>query len=254
MGFDGIEFTENEYTTKENAHILKEACTEAGITPVAFCVGANFVKESAQELKKEIERVKGLCDVAAQMGVSMLRHDVAYGTFPRKYAIGYDNALPYFAEASREITVYAETLGIKTMTENHGFFSQDAVRVEKLINTAAHPNFGALVDVGNFMCADEDPVKSVGIMAPYAFHVHCKDFYLKSGNEIAPGKGWFCTRGGNYLRGCVIGFGEAKAAQSIRVLKNAGYDGYMTVEYEGGEDALWGIAVGLENIKRFLTL
>ena len=28
--------------------------------------------------------------------------------------------------------------------------------------------------------------------------------------------------------------------------------GFMTVEYEGGEDPLWGIRVGLDNMKRFI--
>ena len=138
------------------------------------------------------------------------------------------------------------------MTENHGYFSQDAARVEKLINTVAHPNFGALVDLGNFMCADENPNLSVGILAPYAKHVHCKDFLWKSGDVTDPGEGWFRTRGGNYLRGTIIGHGEARVAQSLFVLKKAGYDGYVTVEFEGMEDNLRGIALGKKNLQRFL--
>ena len=100
----------------------------------------------------------------------MLRHDVAYGFGSHmKHSRGYDNALPIIAEGCREVTKYAEQKGIKTMTENHGYFSQDAARVEKLINTVAHDNFGALVDIGNFMCADEDPTIST---ANYRFSIH----------------------------------------------------------------------------------
>ena len=40
----------------------------------------------------------------------------------------------------------------------------------------------------------------------------------------------------------------------LDVLKKAGYDGYITVEYEGMEPALEGIAAGLENLKRYLGL
>lgn len=254
MGFDGIEFIENEYTTFEKAHLIKEKCAEVGIEPVCFCVGANLAIEGKAELKKEVERLKGLVDIAELMGVSMLRHDVAYGHFNRTHNCGYDAAIPFIAEGAREVSEYALSKGIKTMTENHGFFSQDALRVEKLINAVDHKNFGALVDIGNFMCADEDPAHSVGIMAHYAFHVHCKDFYFKSGIEIAPGEGWFCSRSGNYLRGTVIGFGNGKAAQSIKVLKNSGYNGYMSIEFEGGEDPLWAISQGLSNLKRFLEL
>ena len=56
--------------------------------------------------------------------------------------------------------------------------------VEKLINAVAHPNFGALVDIGNFSCADEYNPASVGIMAPYAIHAHAKDFHIKSGKAL----------------------------------------------------------------------
>ena len=251
MGFDGIEFTDGAYMSdKDAAKKIKERCEEKNITPVVLAVGANFL---ADDLKGEIKRVCQMADFAAQCGMKLMRHDVAYG-YPAsmKHSRGYDNALPRIAEGVREVTKYAEQLGVKTMTENHGYFSQDAARVEKLINAVAHDNFGALVDVGNFMCADEDPTLSVSIMAPYAFHVHAKDFHLKSGMEINPGDGWFKTRGGNYLRGAIIGHGDAKVYQSIQTLTGAGYDGYVTVEFEGMEDNLLGIAAGLKNLKRFI--
>ncbi len=254
MGFDGVEFIEGEYTTLEKAHLIKEKCEEVDIEPVAFCIGGNLALEDRDELAKEVERMKKMVDIAALMGVSMMRHDVAYGPFNRTYSTGYDAAIPYIAEGARQVAEYAATKGIKTMTENHGYFSQDAHRVEKLINAVNHPNFGALVDIGNFMCADEDPARSVAIMAPYAFHVHCKDFYLKSGMEIDPGEGWFRTRSKDYLRGCLIGFGSAKAPQSIRILRDSGYDGYMTIEFEGGEDIYWALPQSLKNLKRFLEL
>lgn len=254
MGFEGIEFVENGYTNLEKAELLKARCEEKNITPVAFCVGANFAIEDEAAQKDEIKRVCGLIDVAEKMGVSMVRHDVAYGPFNRTYNSDYAAAIPFMAKGILEVTKYAEQKGIKTMTENHGFFSQDALRVERLINAVNYPNFGALVDIGNFMCADENPPLSVAIMAHYAFHVHCKDFYFKPGTDIKPGEGWFQSRGGNYLRGCVVGFGDAASAQSIGILKRSGYDGYMTIEYEGGEHPFWGIKVGLDNLKRFIEL
>ncbi len=254
LGFDGIEFTENEFTTLDKAHLIREKCEEVGITPVNFCIGGNLALENEDELNREIARIKEMIDISSLMGVPMMRHDVAYCPFKRTYNTGYDAAIPYIARGAREIAEYAESKGIRTMTENHGFFSQDALRVEKLINAVNHRNFGALIDIGNFMCADEDPSHSVGIMTPYAFHVHCKDFYFKSGAEISPGDGWIVTRSGNYLRGSIIGFGSGKAAQSIGVLKRSGFDGYMSIEFEGGDDVFWALEQSLKNLKRFLEL
>jgi len=252
MGFDGIEFyLQGDYTEKDHRQMY-ECMMEQGITPVCHAVAADFINGSRGDLKAEIARVQREVDVAVTLGVSLMRHDVTGGIRGRKYAIGYADALPRLVEGCREVTKYAEQKGIRTTTENHGFFSQDAARVESLINAVAHPNFGALVDLGNFMCADEDPWKSVGILAPYAFHVHAKDFFRRDGNSDDPGDGWFRSRGGDYLRGTIIGHGDARIRQSIGVLKRAGYDGFITVEFEGIEDNLLGIEWGLKNLRRYI--
>ena len=252
MGFEVIEFSSGALQKDldpEVANAIKARSEEKGIACIAYLTGANFL---AADLDAEIARVKKCVDFTAEMGAPMMRHDVAGGFSGRKYSIGYDDALKIIAPAIREVTEYAASKGVKTMTENHGQFSQDALRVEKLINTVAHENFGALVDLGNFMCADEEPTKSVAIMAPYAIHVHAKDFLWKSGMEVNPGEGWFRTRAMNYLRGAIIGHGVANIAQSVQILKKVGYDGYLTVEFEGVEDNLKGIRIGRDNLLRFI--
>lgn len=249
MGFDGIEFLENDIKDIEHAKSLRALAEQEGIAIIALCVGADLVNK---DTATEIERLKSKVDIAAALGASMMRHDITAGDKSgAKVGISYDALLDKMADATRVVTEYAESVGVRTMTENHGYFSQDANRVEKLINTVNHPNFGALVDIGNFMCADEDPWKSVGVMAPYAYHVHAKDFHKKSGMEPNPGKGWFRTRGGDYLRGAIIGHGDARVAQSLYVLKKSGYDGYISIEFEGMEDNLKGIELGLVNLKAY---
>jgi len=253
FGFDGIEFTDGDWMyDPEMIKKIKEKCASLGLPIVSLCVGADFTNGSGGDLEAEIARVKKLVDIASGLGAAAMRHDVSGGIRGRSHSLGYDDALPRIAEGCRKVTEYAAEKGVVTMTENHGYFSQDANRVEKLMNATAHPNFGALVDIGNFMCADEDPTLSVAIMAKYAKHVHAKDFYLKSGNEINPGSGWFGTRAGNYLKGTIVGHGDAKVAQSLRTIKNSGYDGYVSIEFEGMEDNLTAIKIGLENIKRYI--
>ena len=255
-GCDGIEFSEGGWSeiSLEELKKIGAYAAEKGLVPVSFCVGADFMNGSDGDTAAEIRRVQEKVDKAAALGVMNMRHDVVNQPRTRKYAIGYDDCLPHVANAVREVTKYAEQKGIGTMTENHGYFSQDANRVEKLINAVAHPNFGALIDLGNFMCADEDPWKSAAIMAPYAKHVHVKDFFRKSGMEIDPGPGWFRTRSGDYLRGTIVGHGDAHICQSIGMLKRSGYDGYVSVEFEGCEDNLLGIQWGLENLRRFIAM
>lgn len=256
LGFEGIEFTLNgDWTRNLDCGVAREvgeyARSKGLIISNASC-GADFLNGSNGVLEDEVNRLKPFIDFSAALGSPGMRHDVANGFRGRKYALGYDVALPTLVKGVRAVSEYAASKGIRTMTENHGYYSQDSARVSKLIDAVNYENFGALVDIGNFMCADEEPWKAVGIMAPYAFHVHAKDFFFKRGDEIAPGDGWFMNRAGNYLRGTVIGHGDARVAQSINVLRRAGYDGFLSIEFEGIEDHIKGISMGLTNLKRFI--
>ena len=257
MGFDAIEFSTiavpEGQTLPAFAKALKSESDRVGLPIVNYTIGADFLNGSNGNLQAEIERVKQEVDVANILGVKGMRHDATGGfAAAHKGARGFDDALPALVKGCRGVTEYAATLGIKTMVENHGFFCQDSERVEKLINGVNHPNFGALVDVGNFLCADEDPGKAVGRLMPYAFHCHAKDFHVKPGTAFNPGLGWFLSRGGNYLRGAIIGHGDVPLVQCLRIIKRAGYDGVLSIEFEGMEDVLLGSATGLANLRRLV--
>ena len=258
LGGEGVDIVEGpSFATQEEyiayAKDIGDYLKQVGIEACCFCVGSDFINGSNGDLQAEIERVKGRVDIAAAYGCKFMRHDATPGFYTsRKHSRGFDNALPRLVEGYRAVTEYAATKGIKTCIENHGFFAQDAERVEKLINAVANDNFGALVDIGNFSCADEYNPRSVGIMAPYAFHAHAKDFHIKSGNGDNPGTGFFMSRGGNYLRGAIIGHGDVPIKQCINALKRAGYDGYLMIEFEGMEDPIKGVTVGMQNLKKFV--
>lgn len=253
MGFEGFELAEcPEIYDSDTIKAIRKRSEELSLPIVALDVGADFTKNSCTSLDEEIQRVCTLVDTADALGTKMLRHDVCYGNFDGKYGIGFEDVLPVIVKGCRAVAEYAEGLGIVTMFENHGYFVQDSDRVERLINAVAHPNFGYLLDVGNFMCVDEEPTLASGRLARYARHAHAKDFHKKSGCTEFPGEGWFTTRGGNYLRGAIIGHGDACCAQSIKLLKASGYDGYLTIEFEGLEDNLRGIALGLENLRKYI--
>lgn len=251
QGFGGIEFAEIHPPAgtdkKEYALELAAEAKTQGMEIPAYCIGADLLNGG----EAEIERLRGEAEIAAALGARVMRHD-ASGGYRRedRGQRGFLNALPVIAAGYRAVTEYAETRGVRTCIENHGFFCQDSARVEAIVNTVAHPNFGALVDIGNFMCADEDPAVAVGNMAPYAFHVHCKDFHVKDGNAFVPPQGFFRTRGGNFLRGAIIGHGAVPVLRCLRLLKESGYDGWYTVEFEGMEDAKTGVACGLAALKK----
>lgn len=259
IGFDVVEFSTLTLpagkTPLSFASKLREACDRAGIPVANYTIGADFLNGSKGEWKAEAERLKGEVRVAKILGAPSMRHDATRGYLPaHKGPRGFDDALPVLAEGCRAVTKFAADHGIRTMIENHGFFCQDSARVEKLMNAVNHPNFGWLVDMGNFLCVDEDPAQALGRAMPYAFHAHAKDFHVKSGRTTPPGTGWFQSRGGNYLRGAIIGHGDVPIVQCLGIMKKAGYDGVLSIEFEGMEEPLKGIGLGLANLRRFAQM
>lgn len=258
-GFDVIEFSTiavpEGKTLVDFAKELKDEADSVGISIANYTIGADFLRGCNGDLDAEIERLKGEVDVAAILGAPGMRHDMTYGLHQDDLTMRtFDAALPRLAKGTRAVTEYAQDKGIRTMTENHGFISQDSMRVEKLVTEVNHANFGVLIDFGNFTCADEDPALAVGRLAPFAFHAHAKDFHIKSGNGFNPGQGWFMSRAGNFLRGAIIGHGNVPLLQSIRALKRTGYDGVLSVEFEGMEDPNQGIAIGQANLRKLVEL
>ena len=257
MGFDVLEFSTLALPEGETllgfAAKVRAECDRVGIQVANYTIGADFLNGSKGDWKAEAERLKDEVRVAAILGSPGMRHDATFGPAKgRTGAKSFDALLPVLADGCRAVTEFAATLGIRTMVENHGYFAQDSERVEKLVTAVNHPNFGWLVDMGNFLCVDEDPVKAVARALPYAFHVHAKDFHVKSGLEADPGEGWFPSRAGNFLRGAIIGHGNAPVSQCVRLLKQAEYNGVLSVEFEGMEDPLVGIAIGQANLRRFV--
>lgn len=245
QGYEAIEFVDFQEPLRPQLKELKQACRDAGVAISAFAAVGDLLGGT---LAEAVDSIKGSLDLAAELGVPVMRHDVAYNGAGRQT---FAQLLPRLAEGCRATAEYGASLGVKVAIENHGRFLQESTRVEALYSAVNHPNFGLLVDVGNFLCADDAPELAVGRLAPYAIHVHAKDFFFRRG--AAPkGQGWLETRAGNSIRGTVVGHGDVPVAQCLSVLHREGYDGFVTVEYEGLEDCLPAVGWCRENLAAML--
>lgn len=257
LGFSGVEFTDLTpcpHPTQDDqlayAAKLRAEAERVGIAIVAYTVGANLYQATPEENAAEVERLMGQVRVAAALGAPLLRHDACpWGKLPGAVR-SFDMMLPTIAENARRVSEYAATLGVRTCTENHGYTCQDSDRVERLFNAVNCPNYGLLVDVGNFACVDEDSALAVSRLAPYAVHVHVKDFVITPFGT--PAEGGFTSRGMNTLRGCAVGEGNIPVERCLAILARAGYDGWVSIEYEGAEDCIKGIHRGMDHLKKYI--
>lgn len=238
----------NINTPAERIAEVKQHAADAGVTLSNLAVGANFFTEDAAELATEIDRVQRYVDLAAEFGMTRMRHDVVrHPGLEGDDTPAFEQAFPLIVKASREIAQYAAGRGVTTSLENHGFFVQASDRVRRIIHAVDEPNFGTTLDIGNFLCVDEDPTVAVPANLPYATVVHFKDFYVRTED---PGEGWFRSRGGKYLRGAIVGNGDIDIRRVAKAIKASGFDGFASIEFEGAEDCLLGCARGIANAKR----
>ena len=251
MGYEGVEIVKfcSDEEMREYAPKLAAQSKEFEMPISAYMVGADFL---ANGVAAQVETLKKEVEIAAPLGAHRMRHDATGGKDATGKAYTWEEALPILAEGYGRVTEYAMGLGINTMIENHGYFAQDAARVKSLIEAVGNRNFGWLVDMGNFMCADETPVESVAIAAPLAAHAHAKDFHFKAKGEYVPKRGWFSTRGGDSLRGAMIGHGVVNVPECLKILRSAGYDGWLSVEFEGMEDCLMALKYNLETLRELV--
>ncbi len=255
-GGEHMEIVPYGFTLVDNlelADAVREKAKEVGIELSNYSLPGNFVHETEAEFEAEVERLKEHVDLINRMGIKHMRHDVIAFTLPpeKRTIAHFEKSLPKIVEGSRLIADYAAQFGITTTIENHGSAVQHSDRVQRVIEAVDRPNFKTTLDIGNFLCVDEDPIVGVKKNLPYASLVHFKDFYFRPYYQD-PGAGkWFRTSNDNYLRGSIVGQGDINIREIVKLIKDSGYDGNITLEFEGMEECREASKIGMDNIKRF---
>jgi sugar phosphate isomerase/epimerase len=255
-GGEHMEIVPYGYTLVDNpelADAVREKAKEVGIVLSNYSMPANFVQDTEQLFEEEVARVKLHVDLVHRLGMNHMRHDVTAFTIPQeKMTIRwFEEHLHLMVKGSQLIADYAAQYGITTTIENHGFSVQSSDRVQRVLHAVDRPNFKTTLDIGNFMCVDENSIIGVKKNLPYASLIHFKDFYFRPYDQH-PGDGdWFLTSNGNYLRGAIVGQGDIEIRKIVKLIKESGYDGYMTIEFEGMEECKSASRIAMDNLRRF---
>lgn len=183
-GGQHMEIVPYGFTLEDNpglADAVRERAAEAGIALSNYSMPANFVQESRDDFDAEVERIKRHVDTVNRLGMKHMRHDVTAFTLPsEKMGIDYvETHLDMIVEGCRQIADYAAKHDITTTIENHGVSVQASDRVQRVLQAVDRPNFKTTLDIGNFLCVDEQPLVGVKRNLPLASLVHVKDFYYR---------------------------------------------------------------------------
>jgi sugar phosphate isomerase/epimerase len=214
FGYDGFEpRIESGHAhgleTGAPAAFLKEAGAMAEERGLAFACIATSCRLADPSIKKEqIEAGKRAVDLARALGCRAIR--VFGGPIPG--GLSRDNAAEVMAGSAAELAVYAQDAGVAVCMETHDDWCDPADMSAVAKKSGASVNWDIMHTVLTAQYAAE---KSFELLKPYIRHVHVHDGY----------------REGKALIFTAIGKGNVDHGAPIRLLKKAGYDGFVSGEW-----------------------
>lgn len=234
----------------EIAKELKAYADTKGITFPCVSVGISLVDD---DRNAAVETAKRYADVAKILGSPFLHHTIALNfSEPQFIADHFDLFYRRGLEAVREIFDYAAALGIRTIYEDQGFLFNGRETFARFLKEVDR-NVGVVADFGNIQFVDEDVEDFIPAFSQRIVHVHVKDYLVTPGGSRNPDPDEYTSRGGNYLKGALIGTGSVNTGAAFAALRAIGYQGALALEGDPmGPDEEASFRCNLETINSYI--
>lgn len=200
------------FTSAAAIKVTKRQFADKNLKIVNLGASAEMHHADPAKRKANLDGGKAFITLAAELGCPYVR------VFPNALPADQDRqaTLNLIASGLRELGTFANGTGVTVLMESHG----DLVHPEDILyilKQADSPNIGLVWDIYNmWTITGESPAKIFAKLRPYIRHTHIKDGIKVNGKE-------------NYQ---LLGRGEAPVAEAIKVLKQSGYGGYYSFEWE----------------------
>jgi sugar phosphate isomerase/epimerase len=203
---------------------LKHKTFRLGVDISGTAIANDFCLPPGEAREKSLAHTRLWIDHAATMGAPVIR--IFAGTVPQ--GDSDQAAIERCAAGINESLKYAAQKGVCLALENHGGITTRPEQMLEIIRRVDEsPWFGVNFDGGNFRSAD--PYADLARIAPYAINVQIKaDIFRGDKRE------------------------DTDFAKVIGILKDAGYRGYVVLEYESAEDPKTGVPRHVETLRRLI--
>lgn len=229
LGFEGVEILHRGMAEETPAHLrkLKRHAFRAGVDLMMFSIHQDFVSPFIDLRREAIRHTQHCLGLAAQLGIPCVRlnsgrwktvpnfNDLMKANGIEKPMDGYTNeeGIQWCIDAIGECCVTAEKEGVMLALENHWGLTTQPADLLKIYRGVNHPWLGLNVDTGNFP-NNVSPYDGITQLAPHAVVVQAKTYF---------GGGEWYTLDLDYPR-------------IAKILREAGYRGWVSLEMEGKED------------------
>ena len=242
MGFDGCEILHvqmGEDVSNGRLQQLKQRAFRQGLDLCGFSTHQSFVKPDEAERQKNVDHTIHCIELAYALGIPTIRVNTGrWGTakdFDTLMANkGIEPRLPEYTDEDgfgwvigslEKCLKKAEECGVVMGLENHWGLGREPEGVIRVLDAIKSPWLQATLDTGNFL---EDSYTKMEQLAPRAAFVQAKTYF---------GGGTWYTLDLDYDRIAAI-------------LRKVNYRGFISLEFEGKEDAATAIPKSLELLRK----
>ena len=232
LGIEAVEYVNQFFKTKarDESYLsqMKQRAEDAGVRSLLIMIdgeGALGDADSSRR-KKAVENHHKWIEAAKFLGCHSIRVNAR-----SDHKRSADEQMKLAADGLRSLCEYGDKFGINVIVENHGGLSSNGKWLVGVMKLVDHPRCGTLPDFGNFQVDRRknvwyDRYRGVREMMPYAKAVSAKS------HEFRDDKPW-----STFDRDGI----ETDYLKMMRIVLDAGYRGFVGIEYEGGGNEIAGI-------------
>ena len=241
LGLQGVQIyaTTGEFSpalSQEEKTKYKNALKEKGLVVSALCGdmgGYGFERE--EDNAERIEKTKAIVDLAVEFGANVVTTHI--GVIPDNKS---NPRYGVMLKALTECGLYAKEKGVTLAIET----GPEKAKTLLAFLQDTKGGVGVNLDPANFtMVTGQDAVEAVYLLKDYIVHTHAKDGIMLDKNQDPTAVYHaFAVGGVDALNACEgfkevpLGDGEVDWANYIKALKEIGFDGFLTIERECGDD------------------
>jgi len=223
LGFDAVDPTGYYFPGYPDAppdaylHAIARRAFRNGLDISGTGARNDFTLPDAANRAAELDRVKRWVVVAATLGAPCLRVFAGNDQTPGPTR---EERLDWLAQGLREAIAWGERHGVVIALQNHDDFLKTAADTLAVRERVASDWFGLNVDIGSLR--QGDPYEEVARLAPFACTWQLKELVYRGSREE-----------------------KTDVRRIVRVIREAGYRGYVPIETLGEGDPR-------EKVRRFL--
>jgi L-ribulose-5-phosphate 3-epimerase len=226
QGFDGVEILHVQMTDESNGALqrIKQRAFVNGLDLCGFSTHQTFVSPDADVRRKNIEHTLHCIELAYALGIPTMRVNTGrWGTSrdfnelmanrgiePRLEGYTDDEGFAWVIDALGECVDKAAECGVTMGLENHWGLGRTAEGVLRVVNAINSPWLRVTLDTGNFL---DNQYEQYAALAPHAVLVQAKTYF--------GGGTWYTL--------------EIDYDRVAQLLRDVGYRGYISLEFEGQE-------------------